>query len=163
MTAARRDGHYRRGGSAQPATIRLMDPALLVKNAVSTVRTIKTFGVNGAFESAEAPPFARLGSAKMWPRVARILTGSTMSRSSSWGCEDCMEQGRQDSVRLRIGQECGHVARCDNSRGRHATALFRVAWHPVIQSYEPGEDRYWRYLEQSVFELQGAPSAPSEP
>jgi nicotinamidase-related amidase len=30
---------------AQLATIRSMDPALLVKNAVSTVRTIKTFGV----------------------------------------------------------------------------------------------------------------------
>src|ERR1700720_4209567 len=30
---------------SQLATIRSMDPALLVKNAVSTVRTIKTFGV----------------------------------------------------------------------------------------------------------------------
>jgi nicotinamidase-related amidase len=30
---------------AQLATIRSMDPALLMKNAVSTVRTIKTFGV----------------------------------------------------------------------------------------------------------------------
>jgi len=30
---------------AQLATVRSMDPALLLKNAVSTVRTIKTFGV----------------------------------------------------------------------------------------------------------------------
>src|ERR1700691_2059173 len=30
---------------AQMATIRSMDPALLLKNAVSTVKTIKTFGV----------------------------------------------------------------------------------------------------------------------
>jgi nicotinamidase-related amidase len=30
---------------AQLATVRSMDPALLVKNAVSTVRTIKSFGV----------------------------------------------------------------------------------------------------------------------
>jgi nicotinamidase-related amidase len=30
---------------AQLATVRSMDRALLVKNAVSTVRTIKTFGV----------------------------------------------------------------------------------------------------------------------
>jgi nicotinamidase-related amidase len=30
---------------SQLATIRSMDPALLLKNAVSTVRTIKTFGV----------------------------------------------------------------------------------------------------------------------
>ena len=30
---------------SQLATIRSMDPALLTKNAVSTIRTIKTFGV----------------------------------------------------------------------------------------------------------------------
>ncbi len=30
---------------SQLATIRSMDPALLLKNAVSTVKTIKTFGV----------------------------------------------------------------------------------------------------------------------
>lgn len=35
--------------------------------------------------------------------------------------------------------------------------------HPVIRSYEPGEDWYWCYLDQLVFELQGAPLAPSHP
>jgi len=30
---------------SQLATVRSMDPGLLLKNAVSTVRTIKTFGV----------------------------------------------------------------------------------------------------------------------
>jgi hypothetical protein len=80
-----------------------------------------------------------------------------------WGCEDGLEQGRHDWMRLRVGQECGHIARCDNSPGRHATAPFRVAGHPVIRSYEPGEARYRCYIEQSAFELQGAPPAPSEP
>jgi hypothetical protein len=52
--------------------------------------------------------------------------------------------------------------RCrDNSPGRHATAHFHVAGHPVIRSYEPGGDRYCRCLDQSAFELQGAPPAPS--
>ena len=37
---------------AELATIRSMDPALLVKNAVSTVRTIKTFGVPVVHSSA---------------------------------------------------------------------------------------------------------------
>ncbi len=82
---------------------------------------------------------------------------------SSWGCEDCLAQGRQDWVHMRVCQECGHVGCCDNSPGRHATAHFRVAGHPVIRSYEPGEDWYRCYLDQSVFELQGAPPAPSHP
>ena len=72
-------------------------------------------------------------------------------------------QGRQDRVHLRLCQECGHVGCCDNSPGRHATAHFHLAGHPVIRSYEPGEDWYWCYLDQSAFELQGAPPAPSHP
>ena len=61
-----------------------------------------------------------------------------------------------------VCQERRHVC-CDNSPGRHATAHFHVAGHPVIRSYEPGEDWYWCYLDQLVFELQGAPLAPSHP
>ena len=82
---------------------------------------------------------------------------------SSWGCEDCLAKGRRDWVHLRICQECGHVGCCDNSPGRHATAHFRLAGHPVIRSYEPGEDWYWCYLDQLAFELEGAPPAPSHP
>jgi hypothetical protein len=33
----------------------------------------------------------------------------------------------------------------------------------VIRSYEPGEDWYWCYLDQFVFEPQGALSAPPQP
>jgi Zn-finger in ubiquitin-hydrolases and other protein len=80
---------------------------------------------------------------------------------SSWGCEDCLAEGREDWVHLRVCQECGHVGCCDNSPGRHATAHFRLAAHPVIRSYEPGEDWYWCYLDQVLFELEGAPPAPS--
>src|SRR5258708_23932092 len=82
---------------------------------------------------------------------------------SSSSYEDCLAQGRQDRVHLRVCQECGHVGCSDNSSGRHATAPFHVAGSPVIRSYEPGE--YWSlcYLDQLVFELQGAPPAPSHP
>jgi hypothetical protein len=50
---------------------------------------------------------------------------------------------------------------------QNAALLFidylRLAGHPVIWSYEPGEDWYWCYRDQSAFELQGAPPAPSHP
>jgi len=80
---------------------------------------------------------------------------------SSWGCEDCVARGRRDWVHLPVCEERGHVGCCDNALGRHATAHFHVAWHPVVRWYEPGEDWYRSYLDQSVFELQGAPPAPS--
>ncbi len=35
--------------------------------------------------------------------------------------------------------------------------------HLAIRSYEPGEDWYWCYLDQSASGLQGAPRAPSHP
>ena len=64
-------------------------------------------------------------------------------------------------MHLRLCPECDSVEWCDNSPGRRAIAHFRVAGHPVIRSYEPGEDWYWCDLGQSVFELQGDPQAPS--
>ena len=80
---------------------------------------------------------------------------------SSWGCEDRLGQGRQDRVHLRVCQGCGHVGCCDNSPGRPATAHFRLAGHPVVRWYEPGEGWCWCYLDRLVFELEGAPAAPS--
>ena len=82
---------------------------------------------------------------------------------SSGGCEDCLAAGRRDWVHLRVCQECGHVGCCESSPGRHATGHFRSSAHPIIRSYEPGEDWYWCYVDQAVFELEGAPPAPSHP
>src|SRR5271165_2903980 len=79
---------------------------------------------------------------------------------SSWGCEDCLAAGRRDWVHLRVCQTCGHVGCCDNSPGKHATAHFKSTGHPIIRSYEPGEDWYWCYLDDLLFELEGAPPAP---
>ncbi|MGH3867656.1 MAG: UBP-type zinc finger domain-containing protein [Pseudonocardiaceae bacterium] len=39
----------------------------------------------------------------------------------------------------------GHVGCCDSPPHRHATGHFRGTAHPLIQSFEPGEDWYWCY------------------
>jgi Zn-finger in ubiquitin-hydrolases and other protein len=57
------------------------------------------------------------------------------------GCEDCLKRG-DDWVHLRLCLSCGHVGCCDDSKNKHATKHFRDAEHPIIQSFEPGED--WR-------------------
>jgi hypothetical protein len=75
---------------------------------------------------------------------------------SSPGCEDCLAMGGQ-WVHLRLCMTCGHAGCCDDSPNRHATAHFHQSSHPVIQSYEPGEDWWWCYLDEVAFEVEGAP------
>lgn len=81
---------------------------------------------------------------------------------SSEGCEDCLATGGR-WVHLRMCQQCGHVGCCDSSPNRHATAHWREAGHPIVRSYEPGEDWWWCYPDELMFEVHGAPPAPSHP
>ena len=87
----------------------------------------------------------------------------THGSPNATGCEDCLALGQHNWVHLRVCQSCGHVGCCDNSPGRHATAHFHSAAHPLIRSYEPGEDWYYCYLDDFLFELADAPPAPSHP
>ena len=82
---------------------------------------------------------------------------------SSEGCEDCLALGRNDWFHLRVCSACGHVGCCDSSPLKHATAHFRSVSHPVVRSYEPGEEWYWCFEDQVGFEIEGAPPAPSHP
>ena len=78
------------------------------------------------------------------------------------GCEDCLATGDR-WVRLRLCRTCGHVGCCDSSPNRHATAHFHGSGHPVIRSFEPGEDWFWCYVDELGFEVPAAPPAPSHP
>ncbi|MDP9073428.1 MAG: UBP-type zinc finger domain-containing protein [Actinomycetota bacterium] len=82
---------------------------------------------------------------------------------SSAGCQDCLAAGRHDWVHLRLCMTCGHVGCCDSSPGRHATKHFMATTHPIVRSYEPGEDWFWCYQDEVLFELEGAPPAHSHP
>jgi hypothetical protein len=48
-------------------------------------------------------------------------------------------------VHLRRCAQCGHVGCCDSSPAQHATAHAGASGHPVVQSFEPGEDWFWDY------------------
>ncbi|MBO0709439.1 MAG: UBP-type zinc finger domain-containing protein [Candidatus Dormibacteraeota bacterium] len=78
------------------------------------------------------------------------------------GCQECLQNGGR-WVHLRICQSCGHVGCCDSSPGRHATQHYHQAHHPLIRSFEPGEDWWWCYVDELLFEVDGAPPAPSHP
>jgi uncharacterized UBP type Zn finger protein len=63
------------------------------------------------------------------------------------GCEECLKAGTS-WVHLRLCLECGHVGCCDQSRGKHATKHFHASKHPIMQSFEPGEDWRWCYVDE---------------
>lgn len=60
------------------------------------------------------------------------------------GCEECLASGDR-WVHLRLCLTCGHVGCCDASPNRHATAHHHQTGHPIIRSFEPGEDWSWCY------------------
>ena len=82
---------------------------------------------------------------------------------SATGCEDCLAEGRRDWVHLRVCQSCSRVGCCDSSPGRHASGHAHASSHPLVRSYEPGEDWYWCYVDLLMFELADAPPSPSHP
>lgn len=90
------------------------------------------------------------------PHLADV-TGDVSPRAD--GCEECLATGGR-WVHLRLCRTCGHVGCCDSSPGRHATGHFQATGHPLVQSYEPGEDWWWCYLDEVAFEVEGA-SSPS--
>ncbi|HEX8435891.1 UBP-type zinc finger domain-containing protein [Archangium sp.] len=71
--------------------------------------------------------------------------------SSTAGCEDCLRFGGK-WVHLRLCLECGHVGCCDSSPNHHATKHFHATKHPVIRSFEPGEDWGWCYVDEVMIE-----------
>jgi uncharacterized UBP type Zn finger protein len=74
-----------------------------------------------------------------------------VSPNTPEGCEECLAMGAE-WVHLRLCLSCGHVGCCDNSRYKHATKHFHRTTHPVIRSFEPGEDWGWCYVDELFLE-----------
>ncbi len=106
--------------------------------------------------AAEAPaPASRGGSAMRLtdaqlgnPRCAHAASTGDVTPSAS-GCEECLELG--DSwVHLRLCMTCGHVGCCDSSKNRHATKHFHATAHPIVRSFQPGENWAWCYEDETM-------------
>ena len=76
-------------------------------------------------------------------KVNKNIKGNTK------GCEECEKIG-SDWVHLRLCLSCGHVGFCDSSVNKHGTKHVQETGHPIIKSYEPGEDWKWCY-EDKIF------------
>jgi hypothetical protein len=70
---------------------------------------------------------------------------------SGTGCAECDRDGGW-WLHLRRCAQCGHIGCCDDSLAKHATKHAHDTGHPVIQSFEPGEDWFYDYRDESMFE-----------
>jgi hypothetical protein len=66
------------------------------------------------------------------------------------GCVEC-EAVEGWWLHLRRCAQCGHVGCCDSSPSQHATGHWKATGHPVVRSFEPGEDWYWNYDTEDSF------------
>ena len=61
------------------------------------------------------------------------------------GCVECLATGGW-WFHLRRCTLCGHIGCCDSSPSQHASRHAAALDHPVVHSYEPGEDWFWNFV-----------------
>ena len=64
------------------------------------------------------------------------------------GCEECLKTGDR-WVHLRMCQTCGKIGCCDSSPNRHARKHAAAEAHPIVQSFQPGEEWRWCYVHEA--------------
>ncbi|SEG77007.1 ubiquitin-hydrolase Zn-finger-containing protein [Actinacidiphila yanglinensis] len=70
---------------------------------------------------------------------------------SGTGCAEC-DAGGGWWFHLRRCTACGHIGCCDSSPAQHADAHAAATGHPVVRSFEPGEEWFWNYPEERYVE-----------
>ena len=70
---------------------------------------------------------------------------------SGTGCVECLAADGW-WFHLRRCAACGHIGCCDSSPSQHASQHARASGHPLVQSFEPGEDWYWDYTTDGYYD-----------
>jgi uncharacterized UBP type Zn finger protein len=82
------------------------------------------------------------------PRDPHLSLVRPVSAQTPGGCEECLIL-ESTWVHLRLCLTCGHVGCCDSSPHGHARVHALAAGHPIVRSYEPGEDWRWCYVDEA--------------
>ncbi len=92
--------------------------------------------------------------------MVTIASATVGEPAGSDGCVDCLAIGGS-WIHLRRCLICGHIGCCDSSPNHHATAHFHATNHPLIQSFEPGEEWIWCFVDEEGFEMADLPASPA--
>jgi CPA1 family monovalent cation:H+ antiporter len=99
--------------------------------------------VGGRSEDLRVPPSPG-GACEHLESAPLVLTPNTPE-----GCEECLAEG-WTWVHLRLCLDCGHVGCCDSSPMKHASKHFATSRHPVMRSFEPGENWRWCFVDERL-------------
>lgn len=80
----------------------------------------------------------------------RVLPVDEVPPLSPEGCAECLAIGEDDWVQLRLCLTCGNVGCCDSSPHRHATRHHEKTSHPIMRSFEPGQNWRWCYVDNRL-------------
>lgn len=70
---------------------------------------------------------------------------------SGTGCVECLQSSGW-WFHLRRCTQCGHIGCCDSSPSQHASKHAASSHHPIIASFEPGEEWFWNYVTDEYVE-----------
>jgi uncharacterized UBP type Zn finger protein len=90
----------------------------------------------------------------MEPACSHLDQIANVTPSSMDGCSECLASGSR-WVHLRVCLTCGQVGCCDSSPNRHASRHAAAAGHPLVMSFEPGEDWVWCFVDEQAMVLAG--------
>ncbi|MFJ6311405.1 UBP-type zinc finger domain-containing protein [Pseudarthrobacter oxydans] len=95
----------------------------------------------------------------------RPIAGINLAATpSGTGCLECLGgDGPGWWLHLRRCAQCGHIGCCDSSPSQHASAHARKAGHPVVRSFEPGEDWFYEHPTKKFFRGPRLPDPQSRP
>src|ERR1700733_327664 len=72
------------------------------------------------------------------------------SKPSGDGCVECLASPKGWWFHLRRCAKCGHIGCCDSSPSQHASKHAATTGHPIIASFEPGEDWFYDYEKRGM-------------
>ncbi|GGI80548.1 hypothetical protein GCM10007175_17250 [Pseudarthrobacter scleromae] len=100
-----------------------------------------------------------------YPLEDRPIAGINLAATpSGTGCLECLGgDGPGWWLHLRRCAQCGHIGCCDSSPSQHASAHARKAGHPVVRSFEPGEDWFYEHTTKKFFRGPRLPDPQSRP
>jgi uncharacterized UBP type Zn finger protein len=75
------------------------------------------------------------------------------------GCEECLRAGERGWFHLRVCVTCGHVGCCDSSPHKHAFEHYEATGHPIVRSFQRGEDWGWCFADEELL-LAGEMASP---
>jgi ubiquitin-hydrolase Zn-finger-containing protein len=81
------------------------------------------------------------------------------SKPSGDGCVECLASQKSWWFHLRRCAECGHIGCCDSSPSQHASKHAAATGHPIIASFEPGEEWFYDYEKQGIIKGVAASAA----